>query len=151
MQKRILGTLSLVGLMTTLVVVGVRSAQADVPAAPATINVGLITDGPTVDDAAFNWFSYQGLLRAESELGATGTVYTSTSAADFGPNLQQCVDDGNALCIAVGFGLADAISSTAIANPGTFFAIACDPKIIMILKRKIAKITFFMIFPSLVM
>jgi len=48
MQKRILGILGLVGLMMALTIIGVRSARADVPAVPATIDVGLFTDEPVV-------------------------------------------------------------------------------------------------------
>ena len=85
--------------------------------------VGLVTDGPAVDDAAFAWMAYQGLLRAQMELGVAGTVYTSTSSADYGPNLQQCVDDGNDLCIGVGWAMTDATVAAAQANPATLFAI----------------------------
>lgn len=86
------------------------------------VAVGLILDGPTVDDMSFNWFSYQGLLRAQSELGVVGTVYTSTSSADYVPNLQQCVDDGNDLCISVGFLMGDATLGAAEAHTDTYFA-----------------------------
>jgi len=92
-------------------------------AAPATISVGLVTDGPEVNDMAFNWASHQGLLRAETDLGVTGTVYTSGTPADYGPQLQQCVDDGNDLCLSVGFMMAEATWNAAQANPATDFAI----------------------------
>lgn len=111
-------TLAVLSIATLLLVL-----QIETWAEPQSIAVGLVTDGPTVGDMRFNWLSYQGLLRAQSELGVTGTVYTSTSSTAYVPNLQQCVDDGNDLCIAVGFLMADAISSTAAANPGTDFAI----------------------------
>ncbi len=91
--------------------------------APASITVGLVTDGPTVDDGAFNWLSYQGVLRAASELGIDYQVYTSVDADEYAPNLQQCALDGNALCLGVGFLLTDAISQTALAYPGTTFAL----------------------------
>ncbi|MEJ5311428.1 MAG: ABC transporter substrate-binding protein [Anaerolineae bacterium] len=92
-------------------------------AAPAAIAVGLVTDGPEVYDKSFNELSFMGVLRSASELSATYQVYTSTSEADYMPNLQQCVLDGNALCIGVGFLMADAISQTAALYPGTTFAI----------------------------
>ena len=97
--------------------------QIVAPAGAAPIAAGLITNGPTVNDASFNWSAYQGLLRAENELGVVGTVYTSPSAADYGPNLQKCIDDGNDVCITVGFSMADATRSKASANPGVRFAI----------------------------
>ncbi|HET89503.1 MAG TPA: BMP family ABC transporter substrate-binding protein, partial [Chloroflexi bacterium] len=121
-RTRILTTCGIAILMIGLILIGVHSAQADPPQAPNTIRAGLVTDIGTLADQSFNWFSYQGLLRAESELGVTGAVYTSTSAADYLANLQQCVNDGNDLCISVGFPTMDAISTTAAANPGMRFA-----------------------------
>ncbi len=117
--------------LTTVTVAGVllglrlqASAGSDVaPARPNSIGVGLVPDKAGLGDMAFNWLSYQGLLRAESELGVTGTVYTSTNDAEYGPNLQQCVDDGNALCISVGFLTAEAIEMAATANPTVSFGL----------------------------
>jgi basic membrane protein A len=87
------------------------------------LGVGLVTPDPTFDDDGFSWGSYQGLLRAESELGIVGSVYTSTDSAAWGPNLQQCADDGNELCLAVGFQMEAAVWSAAQANPNVRFAL----------------------------
>ena len=75
----------------------------------------------------WNELSYQGLMRAETELGVIGTVYTATSDADYGPNLEACVLDGNDLCISVGFSTQDAISETASTYTATNFAIVDLP------------------------
>jgi basic membrane protein A len=109
-------------LATTAVLALLLAAGAEGPAVARSTAVGLVTDQGTLTDI-FNWLSYQGLVRAENELGVLGTVYTSTSSADYGPNLQQCADDGNDLCISVAFDTAEAISTTAATNPGTSFAI----------------------------
>ncbi|MFZ5920951.1 MAG: BMP family ABC transporter substrate-binding protein [Chloroflexota bacterium] len=85
--------------------------------------VGLVTDEGGVDDLSFNMMAYQGLQQAETDLGITGTLYESASSDDYVPLLQQCADDGNDLCFAVGFSMADAIASVANANPDTAFAI----------------------------
>jgi basic membrane lipoprotein Med (substrate-binding protein (PBP1-ABC) superfamily) len=37
-----------------------------------TVSVGLVTDKNTLADQSWNWTSYQGLRRAESELGGVG-------------------------------------------------------------------------------
>jgi basic membrane protein A len=87
------------------------------------VHVGLIVDEAGLSDRGFNWLSYQGLLRAESELGAVSTVYTSTGSVTYGQNAQKCVDDGNQLCIGVGFQVAEAITTSATMNPGTYFTI----------------------------
>lgn len=109
-------------LATTAMLALLLAAGAGGQAGARATAVGLVTDEGTLADT-FNWLSYQGLVRAENELGVTGTVYTSTSSAQYGPNLQQCVDDGNDLCISVGFWTAEAISTTAATNPGTSFSI----------------------------
>lgn len=88
-----------------------------------TVFVGLVTDENTLADQGWNWTSYQGLLRAESELGVVGKAYTSTSAVNYEPNLQQCVTDGNNLCVSVGWLMADATWNVAQANPSVDFAI----------------------------
>jgi hypothetical protein len=67
-----------------------------------------VTDQGILADKSFNWLAYQGLPRAESELDVVGTVYTSTRSADYAPNLQQCVDDGDDFCLSAGFLTADA-------------------------------------------
>ena len=108
------------GLAMTLL--GLLGAGASQPVSARSFRVGLVADWRSVSDGGFNWASYQGLLRAQRELGVVGAVYTSPSQADYLPNLQRCVADGNDLCISVGFLTADAISQTAAANPGTLFA-----------------------------
>ena len=67
--------------------------------------------------------AYQGLLRAESELGVVGTVYTSPNPSDYAPNLSECASSGNNLCIGVGFGMGASIAEAALNNPSTMFAI----------------------------
>jgi basic membrane protein A len=116
-----LGTVLLfVVLAAAVVLVAPASGTA---ASDPPVKVGLVTDEGTLADQGYNWLSYQGLLRAESELGVVGTVYTSTSSADYALNAQQCVDDGNGLCMSVGFFTGEAISATAAANPGISFAV----------------------------
>jgi basic membrane lipoprotein Med (substrate-binding protein (PBP1-ABC) superfamily) len=87
-------------------------------------HVGLVFDSPAgAGDLSFNWMAYEGLLRAETDLGVIGTTYTPTEPDDYGPLLQQCVDDGNGLCITVGWLMTDATLTAAGDNPGVDFAI----------------------------
>ena len=76
-----------------------------------------------VADMAFNWMANQGLMDAENNLGIDGTLYESVSPDDYEPLLQQCADDGNELCFAVGFMMDYAVEVAATWNPGTAFAI----------------------------
>ena len=113
----ILGTLLTVGI--------VAAAQLQTLAEAARLDdtpVGFVIDEAGIDEY-FNNLSYQGLLRAESELGVVGTLYTTTNSADYGPQLQHCVDDGNDLCISVGFQLREVTQQTALNNPETYFSI----------------------------
>jgi len=112
-----------IALGLAIMLLGIFEVGVTLSASARTVHVGLVADWRSVEDGGFNWLSYQGLLRAQHELGVVGTVYTSSSSADYLPNLQRCVTDGNDLCISVGFLTADAISKTAAANPGTLFAI----------------------------
>jgi basic membrane protein A len=107
----------------TLVFILLLALHPATSSATQPVQVGLIVDEAGLNDMGFNWLAYQGLLRAESELGAVGTVYTSTGTISPGQNVQQCVDDGNALCIGTGFLAREAISVAAKMSPGTLFAI----------------------------
>ena len=106
-------------LAVTALLAGLRSMSVQASA----VKVGLITQPGALTDMGFNWLSYQGLLRAEGELGVVGTVYTSTDPTELEPNVQQCALDGNDLCIGVGFYLSEAISNSAAVYSNTKFAI----------------------------
>ena len=54
--------------------------------------VGLVTDTAGIGDNSFNWMAYQGLLRAEQDLGVVGQLYQSVTSDDFDVLLQQCVE-----------------------------------------------------------
>jgi len=100
---------------------GLPSGQA---ASPHGANdIGLIVDVGGIDDNSFNEIAYQGLLRAETDLGINGTVYIPTSSDDYAVKIAQCVTEANALCITVGFGMAEATLAAANANPGVNFSI----------------------------
>jgi basic membrane protein A len=100
-----------------LAVVALLSGFRAILAQASTVKVGLIVMG-NLDDMGFNWLSYQGLLRAETEFGVVGSVYTSTEIIT---DTRQCALDGNDLCIGVGFLTAEAISTTALVFTDTKF------------------------------
>jgi basic membrane protein A len=114
--------ISLVGILLAVQMVALVLCTPVVVRADS-VKVGLIPDVGGVDDMSFNWSAYQGLLRAESELGVVGAVYTPTGSSDYESKLQNCIDDGNDLCISVGFGMGDATLNKANATAGTDFAI----------------------------
>jgi len=100
------------------------------------IKVGVVTDIGGLNDHGFNHLAYVGLQRAEQQLGIQGRVLTSSSGADYLPNLTTLARDGYNLIIPVGFLMAQATDQVAKAFPSAKFAMvdsdataeAGDPK-----------------------
>ncbi len=113
---------------------GGSASGSSTPAASSTtasggkgFKVGLVTDIGGLNDHGFNHLSYEGLLQAESQLGAKGTVLQSSSGADYVPNLTRLAAAGNKLVIAVGFLMASPLEQVAKKYPQTHFAIIDSP------------------------
>lgn len=89
---------------------------------PSNFKVGVVTDIGGLNDRGFNHLAYLGLTRAEQQLGIKGRVLTSSSGADYLPNLTTLARQGYNLVIPVGFLMADATDSVAKAFPNVKFA-----------------------------
>jgi len=89
----------------------------------STLKVGLVADAGQLNDNGFNELAFNGLKRAERELGITGRVVEANSAADYVPNMSTLARQGFDLIIGVGFAQGDAIAVTAKRFPDTSFAI----------------------------
>jgi basic membrane protein A len=89
----------------------------------ATVKVGLITDAGQLNDRGFNQLAYEGLKRAQAELGVEGRVLESRSAAEYVPNMTTLVRQDYDLIIGVGFAQGDAIATAAQQFPDTKFVI----------------------------
>jgi basic membrane protein A and related proteins len=85
--------------------------------------VVLVTDVNQLNDHGFNQLAYQGLLKAQRELGIHGAVYQSASAQAYIPNLSTAARKHADLVISVGFDQANAIAKVAKQFPDTKFAI----------------------------
>jgi basic membrane protein A len=85
--------------------------------------VVLVTDIGQLNDHGFNQLAYQGLKRAQRQLGIRGDVYQSPSSADYVPNLATAARKGADLVISVGFDQANSIAKVAKQFPKTHFAI----------------------------
>jgi basic membrane protein A and related proteins len=96
--------------------------QTETTAGPA-VRVGLITDQGQLNDNGFNELAFNGLKRAERELGIQGRVVESRSAADYVPNMASLAREGYDLIIGVGFAQGDAIATAAKRFPDVKFAI----------------------------
>ncbi|HVL94772.1 MAG TPA: BMP family ABC transporter substrate-binding protein [Solirubrobacteraceae bacterium] len=87
------------------------------------IRVAMVTDIGGLNDRSFNSSAYKGLQRAEKELGAEIRALTSSSNADYVPNLSTLARQKYDLVIAVGFLMAEATEKVAKSFPETNFAI----------------------------
>jgi basic membrane protein A len=92
-------------------------------AEPLDYLVCMVSDTGGFDDASFNQSGLEGLQRAVTELGIQEEHIQSDVAADYEPNINQCVSDGAKMIVTVGFLLGDATKAAAQANPDIHFAI----------------------------
>ena len=107
-----------------------ESPAADTTAVdPSTIKIGMVTDVGGVNDGSFNQSSWEGLQRAQVELGIEAKYLESKTDADYTPNIETLIDDECDLVICVGYMLADATKAAAEAYPDQKFAIIDDASI----------------------
>lgn len=91
-----------------------------------TVKIGIVLDVGGVSDGSFNQSSWEGLQRAQSELGIEAQYLESAGDADYAANIETFMDEGCDLIICVGYMLADATRTAAEANPDQKFAIIDD-------------------------
>lgn len=99
---------------------------ADSDAADKVFRVGLVTDTGGVEDQSFNQSAWEGLQRAQADFGVEINYLSSSTDADYAPNIETFIDEEYDLIISVGFLLADATRAAAEANPDVKFAIVDD-------------------------
>ncbi len=107
------------------------AAATDVPATSG-LRIGLVTDVGKVTDGTFNQYAYEGLKRAETELGVQIDFVETTNSSDYEKNIDQFATQKYDLIIGVGFLMGDAIKASAAKYPDLKFAIvdfAYDPTI----------------------
>ena len=93
-------------------------------AAPATaIKVGMVTDEGGVNDQSFNQSAWEGMQRAQRELGVEVAYVESQTDADYAPNFDTMLEQGNNLIWGVGFKLTDALNAAASANADVNYAL----------------------------
>jgi len=92
-------------------------------ASGSDIRVALVTDVGKVNDGTFNQFAYEGLQRAEKELGVSIDYVESQQPTDFQTNLERFAAGDYDLIIGVGFLMGDAMQAVATAHPDKKFAI----------------------------
>jgi basic membrane protein A len=80
-----------------------------------------VSDEGSWNDKSFNESVYDGLEKAEADLGAQIADAESNTAEDFAPNLQAMVDQSCDITFAVGFNLIADANAVAAANPDMNF------------------------------
>lgn len=87
------------------------------------LRVGLVTDVGKVNDGTFNQSAYEGLQRAEQELGVQIDFIETQQPTDYEKNLEQFASGGYDLVIGVGFLMGEAMATVASRYPDVKFAI----------------------------
>ena len=125
MRKSVFATLIVV-MALSLLVAGCG------PTAGGGLKVGMVSDVGGIDDASFNQNTWDGLKRAQDELGVQAQFIESQAQADYEKNITEFAEQDYDLIITVGFLLGDATGKMAKQYPDTKFAIvdfAYDPPI----------------------
>ena len=91
-----------------------------------TIKVGMVTDVGGINDQSFNQSSWEGLQRAQEELGIDPVYVESHQDSEYATNIESLIDADCDLIICVGYMLADATREAAEMYPDQKFAIIDD-------------------------
>jgi basic membrane protein A and related proteins len=85
------------------------------------LKVGLVTDVGSINDKSFNQSSYEGIVRAQKELGAEIKYIETKDAKDYSKNIDQFVQEKYDVIVTVGFAIGEATIAAAKASPNVKF------------------------------
>lgn len=88
-------------------------AAVSPPASGKRLRVGLVTDVGKVDDKSFNQSAWEGVQRAQRELGAEVKFLETTDPKDYAKNIDQFAQDGYDVIVTVGFAIGQATQEAA--------------------------------------
>ncbi len=121
-SNRLLGALTITTVLgLTVAACGSDSKSSD--KGGSKITACEVTDLGGVDDKGFNQIAYEGVKRAEKDLGTKSELLESKTEADYATNIQSFLEKDCAVIITVGFLLDGATADAAKANPAQQFAI----------------------------
>ncbi len=83
--------------------------------------VGLVTDVGKINDKSFNQSAWEGVQRAEKELGATVQYIETADSKDYAKNIGTFGDAGYDVIVTVGFGMGEATVAAAATYPNVKF------------------------------
>lgn len=125
MKKKTLSIFSSIA-MAALITLSACGQGADEPAEDnqsgadveeTDFSVKMVTDTGGVDDKSFNESAWEGLQQFETDLGAEVGYLQSGDAADYQPNLNRLVREGNDLVLAIGFLMGEDVKTIAQQQP----------------------------------
>lgn len=148
MKKKIFALLTLLVLASMVLAACATPAEEPAPAEPATeepmeepateepmeepateepmeepFRVGFVTDTGGIDDKSFNTTQWNGVLRAQEELGVEAQFIQSDEATQYEPNLTEFASQGYDLVIASGFFLGGDLAKVAALYPDVNYTI----------------------------
>ena len=107
---------------TTAATAGGESTES-APAEAVDYTACMVSDEGGFDDASFNQSGFEGLQRAQDDLGVEIKSAESADPGQYVDNVDSMVQAGCNMIIGVGFALEDAIQAGAEANPDIDFAL----------------------------
>lgn len=119
MKLKKIATIAMTAILSTSLLVGCSSNSEG----EDKIKVAMITDVAGVNDQSFNQSAWEGLQRAEKELGVEVKYLESNQDADYMQNVETLVDQDTDLIIGVGMKLAPTIEEAAKSYPDQKFAL----------------------------
>lgn len=120
-MKKIVSLITVL-VMTACSLVGC-GGKSDNAANNDALKITMVTSVGGVTDGSFNQSAWEGLKKAEKNLGANVSYIESKQEADYVTNLEQAVDGKNDLIIATGFPMQQALLDAANNYPDQKFAI----------------------------
>jgi basic membrane protein A and related proteins len=85
------------------------------------LRIGLVTDVGKIDDKSFNQSAWEGVQRAQKELGAEVKAIETIDPKDYAKNIEQFANDKYDVIVTVGFGLGEATTAAAKKYPNIKF------------------------------
>lgn len=118
-MKKLYGLLAVL-LVAAMILPACAPAEADC-SSEDTFCVGLVTDVGKINDKSFNQSAWEGVQRAEQELGAVVQYIETVDAKDYDKNIATFGDAGYDVIVTVGFALGEATVANAAKYPNIKF------------------------------
>jgi basic membrane protein A len=97
------------------------AGAATTAAGAKKLKVGLVTDIGRINDKSFNQSAWEGVLRAQKELGAEVKYIETTDTKDYAKNIKSFTDEKFDVIVTVGFLMFDATVEAAKTYPNIYF------------------------------